>query len=105
MFADGIEGSTNGPLAAGLVNMEISRGDGSLGTVEAQGRLALSTEHTQGRFIASTARDLLGGNGILLENHVIRHMIVLESIHTYEGTESIQALLTGREVTGSSAFA
>lgn len=57
------------------------------------------------RFIASTARDLLGGNGILLENHVIRHMMDIESIHTYEGTESVQALLIGRDVTGVGAFA
>ncbi|WP_369045114.1 acyl-CoA dehydrogenase family protein [Sinomonas sp. P10A9] len=57
------------------------------------------------RFIATTARDLLGGNGILLENHVIRHMMDIESIHTYEGTESVQALLIGRDVTGVGAFA
>ncbi|WP_136610793.1 acyl-CoA dehydrogenase family protein [Sinomonas albida] len=57
------------------------------------------------RFIASTARDLLGGNGILLENHVIRHLADIESIHTYEGTESVQALLIGRDVTGVGAFA
>ncbi|MDQ4501766.1 acyl-CoA dehydrogenase family protein [Sinomonas sp. ASV322] len=56
------------------------------------------------RFIASTARDLLGGNGILLENHVIRHLADIESIHTYEGTESVQALLIGRDVTGVGAF-
>ncbi|MEA5453541.1 acyl-CoA dehydrogenase family protein [Sinomonas sp. JGH33] len=56
------------------------------------------------RLIASTARDLLGGNGILLENHVIRHLADIESIHTYEGTESIQALLIGRDVTGVGAF-
>ena len=57
------------------------------------------------RAIASTARDLLGGNGILLENHVVRHMMDIESIHTYEGTESVQALLIGRDVTGVGAFA
>ncbi len=56
------------------------------------------------RQIAAVARDLLGGNGILLENHVIRHLVDIESIHTYEGTESIQALLIGRELTGVSAF-
>lgn len=56
------------------------------------------------RQIASVARDLLGGNGILLENHVIRHLVDIESIHTYEGTESIQALLIGRHLTGVSAF-
>ena len=44
---------------------------------------------------------MLGGNGILLENHVIRHMADIESIHTYEGTESMQALLIGRDITAS----
>ena len=56
------------------------------------------------RALASLARDMLGGNGILLENHVIRHLADIESIHTYEGTESIQSLLIGRDLTGVSAF-
>jgi len=57
------------------------------------------------RRIASTARDMLGGNGILLENAVMQHMADIEAIHTYEGTESVQALLIGRDITGMSAFA
>ena len=57
------------------------------------------------RRIAQTARDLLGGNGILLENGVAQHMADIEAIHTYEGTESVQALLIGRDITGMSAFA
>ncbi|GAA2066728.1 acyl-CoA dehydrogenase family protein [Microbacterium hatanonis] len=56
------------------------------------------------RRVASTARDLLGGNGILLENGVMQHMADIEAIHTYEGTESVQALLLGRDITGMSAF-
>lgn len=56
------------------------------------------------RRIASAARDLLGGNGILLENGVMQHMADIEAIHTYEGTESVQALLIGRDITGMSAF-
>ncbi|WDG18835.1 acyl-CoA dehydrogenase family protein [Microbacterium sp. Clip185] len=56
------------------------------------------------RRIAQTARDLMGGNGILLENRVIQHMADIEAIHTYEGTESVQALLIGRDVTGTGAF-
>ncbi|MGI0520035.1 acyl-CoA dehydrogenase family protein [Microbacterium maritypicum] len=56
------------------------------------------------RRIASTARDMLGGNGILLENGVMQHMADIEAIHTYEGTESVQALLLGRDITGMSAF-
>lgn len=57
------------------------------------------------RRIAAEARDLLGGNGILLENGVIQHMADIEGIHTYEGTESVQALLVGRDITGYGAFA
>lgn len=57
------------------------------------------------RRVAATARDLLGGNGILLENGVMQHMADIEAIHTYEGTESVQALLLGRDITGMSAFA
>lgn len=57
------------------------------------------------RRIAAIARDLLGGNGILLENGVAQHMADIEAIHTYEGTESVQALLIGRDITGVSAFA
>ena len=56
------------------------------------------------RRIAGIARDLLGGNGILLENGVMQHMADIEAIHTYEGTESVQALLIGRDITGMSAF-
>ncbi|MDR2323122.1 MAG: acyl-CoA dehydrogenase family protein [Microbacterium sp.] len=57
------------------------------------------------RRVAQIARDLLGGNGILLENGVMQHMADIEAIHTYEGTESMQALLIGRDITGMSAFA
>jgi glutaryl-CoA dehydrogenase len=57
------------------------------------------------REIVSMARDLLGGNGILLDFHVIRHMADIESLHTYEGTETIQTLIVGRDITGVGAFA
>src|SRR6478672_9454498 len=69
-----------------------------------QAALAKYNNTRGAREMASMARDLLGGNGILLENHVIRHMADIESLHTYEGTESIQALLIGRDLTGISAF-
>ena len=69
-----------------------------------QAALAKYNNTRGARELAAIARDLLGGNGILLENHVIRHMADIESLHTYEGTESIQALLIGRDLTGVSAF-
>jgi len=56
------------------------------------------------RLIAADARDMLGGNGILLDHHVIRHMVDLEAIHTFEGTETIQTLIVGRDITGIGAF-
>ena len=57
------------------------------------------------RQIALVARDMLGGNDILLQNKVARHMADIEAIHTYEGTESVQSLIIGRDLTGFSAFA
>ena len=56
------------------------------------------------REVITLARDMLGGNGVLLENHVIRHMGDIEVIHTYEGTETMQALIVGRDITGLGAF-
>lgn len=54
--------------------------------------------------IARTARDMLGGNGISDEYPVIRHMMNLEAVNTYEGTHDIHALILGRGQTGLSAF-
>ena len=57
------------------------------------------------REVVAEARDLLGGNGILLDFHVMRHMADMEALHTYEGTETIQTLIVGRDITGVGAFA
>ncbi|KAJ1346130.1 hypothetical protein KIN20_000837 [Parelaphostrongylus tenuis] len=54
--------------------------------------------------IARKARDILGGNGIVDEYHVMRHMINLETVNTYEGTHDIHALILGRAITGLNAF-
>jgi glutaryl-CoA dehydrogenase len=54
--------------------------------------------------IARVARDMLGGNGIADDYHVIRHMMNLEAVNTYEGTHDIHALVLGRAMTGHSAF-
>ena len=59
---------------------------------------------SKARVVLADARDMLGGNGILLDFHVIRHMVDIESIHTFEGTETIQTLIVGRDITGVSAF-
>ena len=54
--------------------------------------------------IARLARDMHGGNGISDEYHVIRHLLNLETVNTYEGTHDVHALILGRAQTGISAF-
>jgi glutaryl-CoA dehydrogenase len=54
--------------------------------------------------VARIARGILGGNGILLEYPVIRHMLNLESVYTYEGTNEVHTLILGRALTGIDAF-
>jgi glutaryl-CoA dehydrogenase len=66
--------------------------------------LAKMHNTSKARRLIAEARDLLGGNGILLENHVMRHMVDIEAIHTFEGTETMQTLIVGRDITGISAF-
>lgn len=54
--------------------------------------------------VARVARDMHGGNGIVDEYHVIRHMMNLETVNTYEGAHDVHALILGRAQTGISAF-
>ena len=54
--------------------------------------------------IARTARDMHGANGIADEFHVIRHVMNLETVNTYEGTHDVHALILGRAQTGIAAF-
>ena len=54
--------------------------------------------------IARMARDMHGGNGISDEYHVIRHVMNLETVNTYEGTHDVHALILGRAQTGLQAF-
>ncbi len=87
-----------------LMVMQMTRREekGELSPVQAS--LAKYTCTRTARQIASNARDLLGGNGILLKNRVARHLADIEAVHTYEGTETVQALIIGRSITGISAF-
>jgi len=66
--------------------------------------LAKMNNTRKAREIIADARDLLGGNGILMENQVMRHMADIEGIHTFEGTETMQTLIVGRDITGVTAF-
>jgi glutaryl-CoA dehydrogenase len=67
---------------------------------------ALAKLHTAAgaRRVCAMARDILGGNGILLDHHVARHHADIEAVYTYEGTDSVQSLIVGRAITGINAF-
>ena len=88
-----------------LMVVQMTRLDEAETLTPEQASLVKYTCTRTARGIASNARDLLGGNGILLENRVARHLADIEAIHTYEGTETMQALIIGRGITGTSAFA
>jgi len=68
--------------------------------------ISLIKRHSCGKAldVARMARDMHGGNGIHDEYHVIRHMINLETVNTYEGTHDVHALILGRAQTGLQAF-
>lgn len=87
-----------------LMVVQMTRLDEEGALTPEQASLAKYTCTRSARGIASNARDLLGGNGILLANRVARHLADIEAIHTYEGTETMQALIIGRGITGISAF-
>ena len=71
---------------------------------EGMSSLAKMNNAARARQIVADARDLLGGNGVLLDYHVARHMADMEAVYTYEGTDTIQALIVGRDITGVRAF-
>ncbi len=71
---------------------------------DAQASLAKVFTAARCRDVVALARDLHGGNGILLENHVARYFCDTEAIYSYEGTNEINSLIVGREVTGLGAF-
>ena len=66
--------------------------------------LAKVNNTRRAREVILDAREVLGGNGILLDYHVVRHMADIEAIYTYEGTADIQELIVGRKITGVGAF-
>ena len=83
-----------------------------LSQLEAEGKmtaamasLAKMNNARLAREVVADAREMLGGNGILLEYHIARHHADIEAVFTYEGTDTIQSLIVGRELTGMQAFA
>jgi glutaryl-CoA dehydrogenase len=72
---------------------------------DGQASLAKRNNARKAREICSLARELMGGNGILIDNHVARHFADVEAIYSYEGTNEVNTLVVGREITGMQAFA
>ena len=66
--------------------------------------LAKMNNARKAREVCAEARDCMGGNGVLLEYHVARHLSDVEIVYTYEGTDTIQSLIVGRDITGIGAF-
>jgi glutaryl-CoA dehydrogenase len=87
-----------------LYCMQLARLEESGQLTDTIAGLAKFNNTRKAREVIADARDMLGGNGVLLENHVIRHMGDIEVIHTYEGTATMQALIVGRDITGVGAF-
>ena len=71
---------------------------------EGQASLAKMNNAAKARQVVALGREILGGNGILLENHIARHFVDMEAVYTYEGTNEINTLVVGREITGIAAF-
>ena len=69
-------------------------------------RASLAKMHNAKRAyqVVADARDILGGNGVLLEYHVARHLADMQAVYTYDGTDSVLALIVGRDITGYQAF-
>jgi glutaryl-CoA dehydrogenase len=88
-----------------LYCMQLARLEESGQLTDTIAGLAKFNNTRKAREVIADARDMLGGNGVLLENHVIRHMGDIEVIHTYEGTATMQALIVGRDITGIGSFA
>ena len=66
--------------------------------------LAKMNNAAKARQIVADARDILGGNGVLYEYVVARHFLDMEIVYTYEGTDSIQTLIVGKDITGIAAY-
>jgi glutaryl-CoA dehydrogenase len=82
-----------------------------LSQLRAEGRMtmamaSLAKMHNAKRAyqVVADARDILGGNGVLLEYHVARHLADMQAVYTYDGTDTVLALIVGRDITGQQAF-
>lgn len=94
----------NGISLAQLANLHVSRVRDAGNLTPAMASMLKMNNSAMARAVALHARDILGGIGILGENHVMRHLCDLEAVYTYEGTHDINMLVVGREITGLSAL-
>ena len=78
------------------------QGEGKM--TAAMASLAKMNNARLAREVVADAREMLGGNGILLEYNIARHHADIEAVFTYEGTDTIQSLIVGRDITGVQAF-
>ena len=84
-----------------LATHKMDKGITSMGYI---GRVKLGTT-SLAREVCSLAREVCGGNGIILDNHVMKQFLDIEATHSYEGTYEVNSLISGRELTGGmSAF-
>lgn len=91
-------------IKARCLNLQIGRLKERRAETPTMISLAKSNACRQALAIARMCRNLLGANGISLDYHVIRHMMNLESVFTYEGTDNVHTLIIGKHITGISAF-
>ncbi len=91
-------------IKAQLLNLRIGRLKESGRETPTMISLAKGNACREALKIARECRNLLGANGISLEYHVIRHMLNLESVFTYEGTDNVHSLILGKHITGLNAF-
>ena len=91
---------TKAQLLAIQLGRAMERGESTAGMTA----LAKLSNTAMAREAAATAREILGGNGILHDHEVMRHLCDLEAVYTYEGTFDVNALIVGREITGIGAF-
>jgi glutaryl-CoA dehydrogenase len=92
---------TKGQLLAIQLGRALERGEATAGMTA----LAKLSNTAMAREVVATAREILGGNGILQDHEVMRHLCDLEAVYTYEGTFDVNTLIVGREITGIGAFA
>jgi glutaryl-CoA dehydrogenase len=71
---------------------------------DGQASLAKMHNAATARQVVALARETLGGNGILLDQHIMRHVADMEAVYSYEGTHEINTLVVGRDITGIQAF-